>query len=191
MYRFLRLIAKFFIKIFFRLNVNGSFENIDDNYIICANHGSALDPIFLAVAFDKPIDFMGKKELFEKTLSDKFFRSLNVFPVDRHGNDIKALKEGVRRLKDGKILGIFIEGTRVEGYDPANAKAGPILIANLANKKILPVKIDTSYKIFSKVDITIRHPFTIDKTFLKENKDIGYQDLAEEVLYKIYKGDEN
>ena len=161
MYRFLRPIAKFFIKIFFRLNINGSFENIDGNYIICANHGSALDPIFLAVAFDQP------------------------------GNDIKALKEGVRRLKDGKILGIFIEGTRVEGYDPANAKPGPILIANLANKKILPVRIETSYKIFSKVEISIRQPFTIDKTFLKENKDTGYQDLAEEVLYKIYKGDEN
>ena len=43
----------------------------------------------------------------------------------------------------------------------------------------------------SKVKITIRQPFTIDKTFLKENKDTGYQDLAEEVLYKIYKGDEN
>lgn len=191
MYRFLRPIAKFFIKIFFRLNINGSFENIDDNYIICANHGSALDPIFLAVAFDQQINFMGKKELFKSPLLDKFFRSLNVFPVDRHGNDIKALKEGVRRLKDGKILGIFIEGTRVEGYDPANAKPGPILIANLANKKILPVRIETSYKIFSKVKITIRQPFTIDKTFLKENKDTGYQDLAEEVLYKIYKGDEN
>lgn len=191
MYRFLRPIAKFFIKIFYSLNINGSFENLDDNYIICANHGSALDPIFLAVTFDEPINFMGKKELFKGPLLDKFFKSLNVFPVDRQGNDIKALKEGVRRLKDGKILGIFIEGTRVEGYDPANAKAGPILIANLANKKILPVKIDTSYRIFSKVDISIREPFTIDKAFLKENKDTGYQALAEEVLYKIYKGDEN
>lgn len=190
MYRFLRPIAKFFIKIFYSLNINGSFENLDDNYIICANHGSALDPIFLAVTFDEPINFMGKKELFKRPLLDKFFKSLNVFPVDRQGNDIKALKEGVRRLKDGKILGIFIEGTRVEGYEPTNAKAGPILIANLANKKILPVKIDTSYRIFSKVDITIREPFTIDKAFLKENKDTGYQALAEEVLYKIYKGDE-
>lgn len=91
-----------------------------------------------------------KERTFQKTSSRKLLRSLNVFPVDRDGNDIKALKEGVKRLKDGKLLGIFIEGTRVKEYDPANAKPGPILIANLANKTILPVKIDTNYKLFSK-----------------------------------------
>lgn len=191
MYKFIRPIAKFIVKIFFRFNVIGSFDQIDDNYIICANHGSFWDPIFLAIACDQPIDFMGKKELFDSKLGAKFFRSVNVFPVDRQGNDIKSLKESVRRLKDGRILGIFIEGTRVDNYDPGNAKPGPLLIANMANKKILPVKIDTTYKIFSKVDIIVRKPYTVDKAYLKENKETGYQDLAEDVLYKIYKGDEN
>lgn len=191
MYKLFKTIANFFMKIFFRINVIGSFENLDDNYIVCANHGSALDPIFLAVTFNKPIDFMGKKELFKRPLAEKLLRSLNVFPVDRGGNDIKALKEGVKRLKDGKLLGIFIEGTRVKEYDPANAKPGPILIANLANKTILPVKIDTNYKLFSKVNIIIKKPFVVDREYLKESKDTGYQDLAEEVLYRIYKGDEN
>lgn len=191
LYKFLKAVAKIFLKIFFKINLVGSFPNTDENYIICANHSSFLDPIILAICHDSPINFMGKKELFKNPLLAKFFRSVFVFEVDRNANDLKALKESVRRLKDGKTVGIFIEGTRVENYKPGNAKPGPILIGNMAKKKIIPVKIETDYKIFSQINVIVRQPFIIDKKYLKENRDTGYKELAEQVLYKIYEGDKN
>lgn len=131
---------------------------------------------------------MGKKELFENKILAKLFYALNAFPVDREGNDLASLKKSVKILKSKKDLGIFIEGTRVKEYNPDNAKSGPILIANMANADVLPVKIETSYKLFSKVKIIYREPIQIDKVYLKENKTNGYNQLAKKILEKIYYG---
>lgn len=191
LYNVLVVILKVILNVIYRIEVNKDSlitNNSENNYILCANHSSILDPLFLAISYDKPIYFMGKKELFENKILAKLFYALNAFPVDREGNDLASLKKSVKILKSKKDLGIFIEGTRVKEYNPDNAKSGPILIANMANADVLPVKIETSYKLFSKVKIIYREPIQIDKVYLKENKTNGYNQLAKKILEKIYYG---
>lgn len=190
-YKFMIIFIGFFLRILFRIKQVGEFDDSKESYIICANHSNLLDPLFLAIVHKRPIHFMAKEELFKNKLMAKFLKALNAFPVDRQGNDLKALKGSVKLLKNNNILGIFIEGTRVKKFDLANAKKGPILIANLANREIVPVKIETNYKLFSTVNIIVRDAYTIDKEILSKEKDVGYQKLAEDVLNIIYKGDKN
>ncbi|MDN8940728.1 lysophospholipid acyltransferase family protein, partial [Staphylococcus aureus] len=78
------------------------------------------DPVFLAIIFSSKIKFMGKKELFENKFLAVFLRSIGVFPIDREGRDLKSLKNSIKLLKDGKVLGIFPEGTRTHNINRKN-----------------------------------------------------------------------
>jgi 1-acyl-sn-glycerol-3-phosphate acyltransferase len=55
---------------------------------------------------------MAKKELFEKGLMKKFVLKSECIPVNRDGNDLKAVMQAMKYLKNGENLGIFPEGTR-------------------------------------------------------------------------------
>ena len=185
---FINIIFRIF-RIFFRIKIIGEFpKDENERYIICSNHGNVLDPIFLAIAYDRQIHFMAKRELFNNKILGNIFKGLNAFPVDRDGNDISALKKSVKKLKNGNTLGIFIEGTRVDQYNPENAKSGPILIANMGNAKIIPVKIESNYKLFSTVNIYIKDVYTVNKKELKEDNHNGYKNQAKKVLNIIYNG---
>lgn len=194
-YNFLLFFVRIFYKIFFNVKVHGiehykSIDN-DEGLVICANHKSNLDPITLAVIIDRPIHFMAKKELFEIPILSKIVSWLHAFPVDRDSSDIKSLKNAIRLIKTGNILGIFIEGTRVKSYDPNNAKSGPILIANMSKSGVLPVYIESDYKLFKPIDIYIRPVQYINLDEYQGSKNEKLSKSAKDILQLIYKGDKN
>ena len=157
MYWFIRAIAWLLMKIIFRIEVKGK-ENIqtEGRLIICSNHVSLLDPVILGITFNRKIHFMAKKELFEIPILNKLFYVLEAFPVDRHNIDLKSIKKSLKILKDEEVLGIFPEGTRVNTIDKENLKEGIGLLANKGYSNILPVYIDTEYKLFRKVKLNFK-----------------------------------
>lgn len=186
-------IIRILYRIIFRIKIHG-WENYDligpdEGLIICSNHQSNFDPVTLAVVFDRQIHFMAKKELFEIPVFATLIGWLNAFPIDRGSNDIKSLKTAIRLAKDSKTLGIFIEGSRVDSYKPENAKSGPVLISKMADVKILPVYIETDYKIFRPIDIYIRSPLNVDIDKFEGNNSQKLKKQAEEILEIIYLGD--
>ncbi len=134
-------------------------ENIpaEGGFIIASNHVKALDPVFIALGVkDRQIHFMGKKELFEKPIIRDFLKKANGFPIVRGGGDKEALDYAERVVKEGKILGIFPEGTRSKDYKPARAKSGVGLIAKEAKADILPVSIYNRDNMKKGTKLTIR-----------------------------------
>ncbi len=134
-------------------------ENIpaEGGFIIASNHVKALDPVFIALGVkDRQIHFMGKKELFEKPIIRDFLKKANSFPIVRGGGDKEALDYAERVVKEGKILGIFPEGTRSKDYKPARAKSGVGLIAKEAKADILPVSIYNRDNMKKGTKLTIR-----------------------------------
>lgn len=191
LYRFLQIIFKPIFSILYNIKVYGEFQYEEgEHLIICSNHGSKLDPIFLGISIRPPISFMAKKELFKNKIFGKVLEILNVFPVDREGKDVKTLMQTVKRIKSGEIVGIFIEGTRVKSFDKKNAKQGAIAIAGLSKAKIVPIYIKSDYKIFGKTEIIIRNEVEIPKPN-RDEKALFYQKEAEKLLEYIYMGDEN
>lgn len=188
MYRFLVAIVSVLVKIIYRVKVNG-IENFKDDkpIIISANHTHIFDPVILAMLTKRQIFFLSKKEIFEKKLSAKFFTKLGVIPIDRENTDLKAIKSCFRVIRNGDLLGIFPEGTRVKTIDINNMKKGVALIALKNKVNILPIHIEASYKIFSKITVDV-YPMIETNNFDNMEDSEAIDKLTEELFYKIYQG---
>ena len=91
----------------------GHIQTYDDRpYIFVGNHLSYADVFLMAVATNKPVHFIAKKQLFEKGLMKKFVTKCQCIPVSRDGTDVKAIMQAMKYLKGGESVAIFPEGTR-------------------------------------------------------------------------------
>lgn len=111
-------------------------------FILASNHVSHFDPPLITISFPRKIDWIADKGLFHGRLLNAFFTGLNVIPVDRSGADRSALRTAVRRLKEGRVVGIFPEGGIRDGaasiVNGAPMKQGVALLSIMAGAPILP-----------------------------------------------------
>lgn len=128
-------------KLFFRLKVTGQ-QNIpqDGPFIIVANHSSLLDPIILGVSIKHKIIFVAAAYLFEIHWLGYLLRKANSIPVQRE-NDIKAIKQSLKILQRGGVLGIFPEGGVDRQKDDLPIKAGAAYLATKVGIPIVPIRI--------------------------------------------------
>lgn len=184
--KIIKAIIRFFMRIMFRLKIVGE-ENIPENgaCIICANHKSYFDPP-LIVAFNKRhINMIAKKELYKNPILAWLGKIFDVFPVERNGKDIQAVKHSLKVLKNGEILGIFPEGTRNGMEKGLKPKSGAVTMAIKAGVPIIPAGIKGEFKLFRKITITYGEPIYYDKTKINA-QDKEYADvLTEELMEKI------
>ncbi|MBP3442553.1 MAG: 1-acyl-sn-glycerol-3-phosphate acyltransferase [Clostridia bacterium] len=169
-YHLLRPLAKFIIKVKYKVNYVG-IENLPENgaYILASNHITALDPVMIAAACKRPMHFMAKKELFENKLSGWFLTRLNAFPVDRTKFDEESINYAIEIVKNGDILGIFPEGTRSPDFTPKAGKGGTCYIAKVCKCDVVPVSIYTNDEAKSGTKLTIRYGKPIKYEELKFN----------------------
>ena len=143
-YEFCKIIIKPFIKIIFPYEVKG-IENAksfkDSGYVLCSNHLSNVDPVFLILINPTPINFMAKQELFKSKIVSFFLKMLGVFPVNRGKGDKRALEYAIKIPSKKEVLGIFIEGTRSKTGEFLRPRSGATLIASKSNSDVLPVCI--------------------------------------------------
>lgn len=185
MYRFLQVLFYFLFKIFYRIEILGE-ENIPDTdkLIVVGNHRSNLDPVVISVFFKRQIFWMAKKELYENKLFGKFIGALGAFPVDRFNIDVKAIKTALRHIKDGEVLGIFPEGTRVKEKNYDLVKQGTAIIAYRARATVLPVKLEGTYRIFGKFRIIFKKPIDMSKIARPENEE--YELISQDIMRRVY-----
>lgn len=134
-------------------------ENLDKKggFIIAANHISALDPMFIAMASKRLFHYIAKEELFENPVMAKAIVHLNAFPIRRGIGDMKAVNYGIELVRRGEVLCIFPEGTRSPDGTPKDAKSGVGYIARATRADVIPVAIykDKNEKGGMKVIINI------------------------------------
>ena len=186
-YRRCYAIANIIFHTFFRLKIFGR-ENINEgSAMICANHSSMFDPVFIGIALgknDQPL-YIAKQELFDVPVLAWLLRGLGATGVDRTKADISIVKKSLTKLKNGAKVVIFPEGTRVaeENID-SSVKHGAIKIAERADAYILPVYIPRRKPLFSKVRIVIGKPYKIIKQKAKRTYE-DYELLSNELMSKI------
>jgi len=109
------------LRLMFRPRVEG-IENIPGTgpVILAGNHLTFIDSMILPlVCGSRPVHFIGKDEYVtgkgvKGRLMAWFFTGSGMIPVDRDGANggVAALMTGRRVLEEGKIFGIYPEGTR-------------------------------------------------------------------------------
>ena len=181
-YRFIYSILRIIATPLFRIKVHG-VEKIPENekYIVCANHKSLLDPVFIALALNRQVHFIAKKELFEVPILKNILKFLKAIPAQRDGKDLSVLRDSIKLIKSGKILGIFPEGTRVKEIKRENIKDGAGYIALKSKTDILTIEIISSYKPFFKTDLYIKNLVKIE-----DFNNLKSKDAMEKIMDKTY-----
>lgn len=108
------------MRLMFRPQVEG-VENIpgDGPVILAGNHLTFIDSVIMPLNCDRQVFFIGKDEYvtgkgLKGRLMAWFFTGVGMIPVDRDGGrgGVAALMTGRRVLDEGKVFGIYPEGTR-------------------------------------------------------------------------------
>ncbi|NEE18318.1 1-acyl-sn-glycerol-3-phosphate acyltransferase [Streptomyces sp. SID7499] len=108
------------MRLMFRPQVEGA-EHIpgDGPVILAGNHLTFIDSMILPLVCDRQVVFIGKDEYvtgkgLKGRLMAWFFTGVGMIPVDRDGGrgGVAALMTGRRVLEEGRMFGIYPEGTR-------------------------------------------------------------------------------
>lgn len=139
-YRFWRLVCIPIFKLKYRTKYIGT-ENVPDEgaYILASNHTNAVDPIMIGIGMKREVMFMAKEELFRNKFLGWFITKLGAFPVDRGKADTSSIRHFEDVLKEGALMGIFIEGTRSKDGNFLKPKNGCSLIAWNTKTPVIPV----------------------------------------------------
>ena len=108
---------------------------------------------------------MAKQELFRFPPMRVLLRGLGAFPVKRGSADITAIKRALQTLKDGKVFGIFPEGTRNKGSGLQEFNHGTAAIAHKSHAVTIPVAIFGGYRLFRSIRVIIGKPLDFESYY--------------------------
>ncbi len=182
LYQIAHVLVSCFAKLFFRLQVIG-LEHVpkEGGVIVSANHSSYFDIPLLGCALNRPIDNIAKSELFQNKLIAAFLKSLGGFPVRRGKGDHTAMKEAAGRLKAGRLLSIYPEGTRTKDGALQKGKAGIGMLVATSRAPVVPVFIEGTYHIRPFRQVTVCFGKPIDFKEMIENAE--KEEMHRKVLY--------
>jgi 1-acyl-sn-glycerol-3-phosphate acyltransferase len=109
--------------------------------IVAPNHKSFWDSFFIGVCTRRQLRFMAKTELIEARYGRLLVR-LGAFPVRRGEADAHALETARTILRQGGLLALFPEGTRVRDPDQlGHPRRGAGRLALEAGAPLVPAAI--------------------------------------------------
>ena len=140
-YRILKIFLYTFFKVFYGLEVFG-LENIprEGGFIMAANHASFLDPPVIGGVSTRRVRFMAREGLFKIPIFRTFIKVFS-FPVKRDKPHPSAIKEAVRRLRQGELIVMFPEGSRSVDGNLLEAKRGLSVLAAMSRTPVVPTLI--------------------------------------------------
>jgi len=178
-----RVIVGFLYWLLFRMEARG-VSNIpaEGPVIICSNHKSMLDPFTLALKVPREMHFMAKAELFRVPIVAPLIRALGAFPVKRGAISKETIRTAVDLLRQGKVMGIFPEGTRNATLGPA--KRGAVTIAIRSGATVVPAALIGNYKPFRKMIAVYGKPVDL-APYAEEGTAEAQEKATELIMSKI------
>jgi len=110
--------------------------------VMAANHLSAIDPPAIGVYSRRAIRYMTKVELLEIPVAGEFLRMTGTFAVRRGEADRDSLRVARWLVREGHVVGMFMEGTRQKLGYPGPAHSGAAMVAMQEGVPVVPVGVD-------------------------------------------------
>ena len=164
--------------------------------IIIANHSSPVDPLFIWAGMwtCRPMEFMTAAEYFNIPGLTMLFRWLHAIPVARDGKDMVATRTALRRLEEGRLVGVFPEGriNRGPGLLPANP--GIAFLALRSRAPVFPVFIHNAprgegmvdpFWRFNRVSVTYGDPVDLSAYYGRPRTPELLQEVTDLLMRRV------
>ncbi|HPD31516.1 MAG TPA: MFS transporter [Phycisphaerae bacterium] len=134
---------EFYCKWWFRFRREGACTvPAEGAVIVVANHTCGIDPLLLiAGTSHRLIGFLVAEEYTHIPIGGRLIRMIGCVPVRRDGHDAAGTRAALRHLRDGRALGIFIEGGIPEPGEVREPKLGAAMLALHSGALIVPAHI--------------------------------------------------
>ncbi|TDD09205.1 1-acyl-sn-glycerol-3-phosphate acyltransferase [Saccharopolyspora terrae] len=143
------------MKLFCRPRVEG-VERVprEGGAILVSNHMAVADSFFMPLMMPRRVTFLAKREYFtgkgvRGKLKKAFFSGVGQVPIDRSSGAAAqaALDTGVRLLSEGKLLGVYPEGTRSPDGRLYKGKTGVARMALESGMQVIPIAMFGTDKV--------------------------------------------
>ena len=188
-------LAKLLARVFFRMRVVHPERMIESGPLILAvNHTSFFDPPLAGICSRRGVYYLARKTILKWPFFGPLFPAMNVIPVERDGNDMSALREVIKKIKEGNGVVLFPEGTRSKDGNIQPARAGIGFVIAKTGAPVLPMRIFGAYDAFPKnskrlhftqITVVIGKPLVFDRNELASATRETYQMLSDRVMEAI------
>ena len=166
--------------------------------ILASNHLSAADWIFMPLQLKRRVTFLAKAEYFtgrgvKGFLQRAFFAGAGQVPIDRSSASAaeNAIQTGIRTLREGKILGIYPEGTRSPDGRLFRGKTGVARMALETGAPVVPVAMIYSHKALPfgrklmRVHVRFGAPLDFSRYEGMSGDRFVERSITDEIMYEI------
>jgi 1-acyl-sn-glycerol-3-phosphate acyltransferase len=169
----------------------------DGPAILCPNHISFIDSVFLSFAVPRNISFVGKAEYMDSWKTKHVFPAMGMIPIDRSGGSKSdaALATAEQVLRRGELFGIYPEGTRSRDGFLYKGRTGAARLAMKVGCPIYPVGIvgtdgiqpvnAKAPKLGGECSITIGRPIKPERYAGRGAEHLAWRSMIDEVMYEI------
>ncbi|MGY1624116.1 lysophospholipid acyltransferase family protein [Geodermatophilus sp. SYSU D00965] len=188
------------VKLVFRPQARG-VDNVPRTgaAILASNHLSAADWVFMPLSLRRRVTFLAKSEYFTGTgvkgfLQRAFFTGAGQVPIDRTNASAaeNAIRTGLRILREGKLLGIYPEGTRSPDGRLFRGKTGVARMALETGVPVVPVAmvyrprhLPLVGKRLPKVCVTFGAPLDFSRYEGLAGDRFVERSITDEIMYEI------
>jgi 1-acyl-sn-glycerol-3-phosphate acyltransferase len=166
--------------------------------ILASNHLSAADWIFMPLSLKRRVTFLAKAEYFtgrgvKGFLRRAFFSGAGQVPIDRSSASAaeNAIQTGIRILRQGKLLGIYPEGTRSPDGRLFRGKIGVARMALETGAPVVPVamvygsrKLPLGLKVTT-VEVRFGAPLDFSRYDGLAGDRFVERSITDEIMYEI------
>ncbi len=178
-------------------------ENVPETgpCILASNHLSFLDSIFMPLLVPRRVTFLAKSDYFTERglkgrLKKMFFTGVGQVPIDRSGGRASeaALETGVGILREGKLLGIYPEGTRSPDGRLYRGKIGVARMALEAGVPVIPVGMIGTFEVqpqgkvlprVKRVGVRFGEPLDFSRYAGLQDDRFVLRSMTDEIMYEL------
>ena len=164
--KFLRVI---FIPFYFLLkpfHFYGNKKVPDGACVFVGNHYTLFDIVYPACLTWDGIHFLSKKENMNAPLLGGLCRAVKVISVNRDGNDVRALLDCFKCLKNGEKISVYPEGTRNKtDAEMLPFKHGAAVMAIKAKVPVIPVMLYSKPRFFRCTHVLVGDPVDLSEFY--------------------------
>ena len=181
----LAILRFLFMPIFFLIKpfrVYGNRKVKDGACVYISNHYAMLDIAYPLLTTWEGIHYVCKNNLVDVPVVGWIVRRVKAIPVSRDGNDVRALLDCFKCLKNGEKVALFPEGTRNKtDAEMLPFKHGASVMAIRTKTPIIPIMIYSRPKFFRVTHVLIGEPLELTEYYDKKLTEEDYAEADEKL----------